>query len=198
MSSANTLIVFGATPDAYFVGHGRRFFIENMPPGFTEHVKERMNISMTTWISINNVTSSWMCFDVATDNFTFSAATNQDIRNNLSGVNGADFVTYPHTADRSHYVLKGKQSGTYNAVLDDAVIKRILDVKQGVGANFDVAFQGMLFGKGDTSIMMFSGGYFVTLDEEVKKAGDAHPLVEVLSQYNSSEWSVQKGSTLCS
>ncbi|KAJ6566029.1 hypothetical protein B0H19DRAFT_1066383 [Mycena capillaripes] len=46
----NTLIILGSSPDSYYIGHGRRHFVENMPDSFTEHAKKDLTISMTRWI----------------------------------------------------------------------------------------------------------------------------------------------------
>lgn len=46
----NTIVVLGPTPESYYVGYGRRHFVENMSPSFTNHAKTALNITMSRWI----------------------------------------------------------------------------------------------------------------------------------------------------
>ncbi|KAJ7218668.1 hypothetical protein GGX14DRAFT_437563 [Mycena pura] len=190
----NTLIVLGSSPDSYFVGHGRRHFIENMPEGFTNHAKTEMNISMTAWISMSPTMENWVCHNVV---LHFNGNINQDIRDHLSGANGkaaAEFVAFPDCSDATNFFVKGKNIGSWNAVLPDPIIQELLASKSEVGANFDAALTGMLFGKGKTHILLFKAGFIGYVDDDDDSV--EHPLYKVLSEYKEG-WCIERGSTLC-
>ncbi|KAJ7238810.1 hypothetical protein B0H12DRAFT_1136728 [Mycena haematopus] len=192
----NTLVVLGSSPDSYFVGHGRRHFIENMSEGFTNHAKTDLNISMTTWISTNRASDTWITYNVATAKFHFNANINQNIRDHLSGLNGkapADFVSFPDCDNPGHYFVKGKNQGAWNAFLDNYFVQK-LNIAKAEVRNFDVGLMGMLFGKGKTYIMMFQAGFLADLDEN--EVSEEHPLYKVLAQYGDG-WCIERGSTLC-
>ncbi|KAF8205272.1 hypothetical protein K438DRAFT_1932148, partial [Mycena galopus ATCC 62051] len=194
----NTLIVFGSSPDSYFVGHGRRYFAENIPEGFINHAKADLNISMTLWISMNKKLDTWVTHNVATGNFHFSGSTiNQGLRDHLSGTNGkaaAEFVSFPDSTNSAEYFVKGKNSGSWNAYLDDDVAQKVKTTKAEL-PHFDEGLTGMLFGKGKTYILMFRGGFRVNFDENDISELD-HPLVQVLVQHKDG-WCIERNSTLC-
>ncbi|KAJ6489934.1 hypothetical protein C8R45DRAFT_992162 [Mycena sanguinolenta] len=195
--TANTLIAFGSSPDSYFIGHGRRHFVENMPEGFMNHAKTDLNIGMTLWISTNPALGSWITHNVATGKFHFNANINQDIRDHLSGVNGkaaANFVSFPNCSDPGHFFVKGKNTGAWNASLDNYFIQK-LNVARGEVANFDTGLTSILFGKGKTYILMFQAGFLADLDED-EVSSEEHPLYKVLAQY-SDGWCIERGSSLC-
>ncbi|KAJ7173178.1 hypothetical protein C8R46DRAFT_1189554 [Mycena filopes] len=220
MADPDTLIVFGSSPESFYIGHGRRHFVENMPEGFTNHAKTALNISMTLFVSVSKSLNSWVTYNVATANFHFNANIEQDIRDHMSGVNGkssADFVTFPDTEDPKQYFVKGKNEGVWNAVLDTYFLERLTALQAGKNEgvwnavldtyflerltalqaevpNFDVGLTGMLFGKGKTFICLFKGGFYADVDDEV--ASDDHPLYKVLKQYDEG-WCIDRASTLC-
>ncbi|KAJ7843005.1 hypothetical protein B0H14DRAFT_3139757 [Mycena olivaceomarginata] len=50
----NTLVVFGANPDSFYLGHGRRHSFQNMPDAFAKQVQGvELPITQTSWISFN-------------------------------------------------------------------------------------------------------------------------------------------------
>ncbi|KAJ7155689.1 hypothetical protein C8R46DRAFT_1196460 [Mycena filopes] len=196
MADPDTLIVFGSSPESFYIGHGRRHFVENMPEGFTNHAKTALNISMTLFVSMSKALNSWVTYNVATANFHFNANIEQHIRDHMSGVNGksaADFVTFPDTEDPKQYFVKGKNEGVWNAVLDTYFLERLTTLQAEV-PNFDVGLTGMLFGKGKTFICLFKGGFYADVDDEV--ASEDHPLYKVLKQY-AEGWCIDRASTLC-
>ncbi|KAJ7342515.1 hypothetical protein DFH08DRAFT_240518 [Mycena albidolilacea] len=194
--NSNTLIVLGSSPDSYFIGHGRRHFVENMPTSFTNHAKTDLNISMVLWISMSKNLDTWISYNTATTNFHFNRV-NQDIADHLSGANGkaaAAFVSFPDSTDPAYYFVTGKDHATWNAFLDDYLIQKLSEAKTLVGATFDAALTGMLFGKGRTHIFTFQTGFLADLDDD-EVPSEEHPLHKVLVQYNG--WCIERGSTLC-
>ncbi|KAJ7809205.1 hypothetical protein B0H14DRAFT_2608270 [Mycena olivaceomarginata] len=166
----STHIALGSSPDSYFIGHGRRHFVENIPDSFTSHAKSDLNISMTTWISMSK-TKTWTTYNVATVKFHFNGNINQTIRDHISGVNGkiaADFISFPDSEDPAFYFVKGKNEGAWTAKAE------ITD--------FDAGLTGMLFGKGKSFILMFKAGFVADLDDDEVSTED-HPLYKVLVQY---------------
>ncbi|KAJ6538168.1 hypothetical protein DFH09DRAFT_1177729 [Mycena vulgaris] len=193
----NTLIVLGSSPDSYFIGYGRRHFIENMPESFTNHAKKDLNITMTQWISMSKALDTWVSHNVATAKFHFNGNINQDIRDHLSGANGkaaADFVSFPDCDNPAHYFVKGKNTGAWNAFLDDYFVQKLGKTRTDV-ANFDAGLTGILFGKGKTYILMFQAGFLADVDDD-EVPSEEHPLYKMLVQY-SDGWCIERGSTLC-
>ncbi|KAJ7044334.1 hypothetical protein C8F04DRAFT_1070184 [Mycena alexandri] len=193
----NTLIVLGSSPDSYFIGHGRRHFVENMPESFTNHAKTDLNISMTLWISVSKTLDTWISYNTATAKFHFNGDINQDIRDHLSGTNGkarAEFVSFPDDEDSAHYFLKGKNDGAWSAVLQTYYIEKLTKMKAEL-LNFDAGFTGMIFGKGKTHICTFKAGFLANFDEDEIDSRE-HPLYKVLAQYEEG-WCIERGSTLC-
>ncbi|KAF7345317.1 hypothetical protein MSAN_01908500 [Mycena sanguinolenta] len=196
-ASRNTLIVMGSGPDSFFVGHGRRYFVENMPESFTTHVETNFVICMTKWISMGKSMDTWVVYNMATDNFHFHGI-NPELRDYICGTNGkfaAGFVSFPDRDDNSpfQYFVKGKKDH-WHAVLNNPLSQRIGTVKA-EEANFDKELTGILFGKGKTYILMFCAGFLVNFDEETSY--EEHPLYKVVQQYNEPGWCIEPQSTLC-
>ncbi|KAJ6609583.1 hypothetical protein B0H10DRAFT_2438462 [Mycena sp. CBHHK59/15] len=192
----NTVIVMGSSADSYFIGHGRRHFVENMSPVFTNHANTELNISMTTWVSMSKSLETWVDFNVATDKFHFNLGIKQDIRNHLSGANGkfaVDFVSFPDSDDPGHYFVNGKAPGAWTAELPNYFIEKLTEMQR-ENPNFDTALEGMLFGKGKTHIYQFSGGFMADLDDEITVE---HPVYKTLSEFSGGGWCIERGSTLC-
>ncbi|KAJ6603469.1 hypothetical protein DFH09DRAFT_1124436 [Mycena vulgaris] len=196
-ANPNTLVVLGSSPDSYFLGHGRRHFVENMPESFMTHAKTDLNVSMTLWISMSKTLNTWVSYNTATAKFHFNADINQDIRDHMSGVNGKasiEFVSFPDDEDTTHYFVKGKKEGAWSATLQDYFIQKLTETKAAV-PNFDAGLTGMLFGKGKTYILMFRGGFLADLDND-EVSSKEHPLYKILDQY-ADGWCIERGSTLC-
>ncbi|KAJ7173179.1 hypothetical protein C8R46DRAFT_1189555 [Mycena filopes] len=191
-----TLIVFGSSPESFYIGHGRRHFVENMPDGFTNHAKtDALTISITLWISMSKSLNSWVTHNVATTLFYFNGNIDQDIRDHISAANGksaADFITFPDSENLTYFFVKGKKEGSWNAVLDTYFVEKLNAMQREV-PNFDTGLTGMLFGKGKTFICLFKAGFLADFDDEVK---EDHPLYKVLSQY-AEGWCIDRASTLC-
>ncbi|KAJ6568850.1 hypothetical protein B0H19DRAFT_1256555 [Mycena capillaripes] len=198
-ANPNTLIALGSSPDSYFIGYGRRYFAENMPQSFTKHAREDLSVSMTQWISMSKDLETWVSYNTATGKFHFNGNINQDIRDHLSGANGkaaAEFVSFPDCDDPAHHFVKCKNTGVWNAFLNDYFVQ-ILKKAGTVADNFDAGLTGMLFGKGKTYILMLKGGFSADVDDdEVTSDPEEHPLYKVLMEY-SDGWCVERGSTLC-
>ncbi|KAJ7279472.1 hypothetical protein C8J57DRAFT_1303397 [Mycena rebaudengoi] len=194
----NTIIVLGPSPESYYVGYGRRHFVENMSPSFTNHAKTALNITMSRWISVSK-NGDWIDYNVATDNFHFNADIDQTIRDHLSGANGkaaAEFVSFPDSEERSYFFVNGKNRGAWSAVLSDYHIQRLTGLQREV-PNFDLGITGVLFGKGNTNIVCFQAGFMADLDDDEIDSED-HPLYKVLSEFSKEEgWCLERGSTLC-
>ncbi|KAF7291543.1 hypothetical protein HMN09_01245400 [Mycena chlorophos] len=198
MTGASTLIVLGATRNAYYVGHGRRFFVEGLPESFMEHAKNSLVISRTPWISMNNVTGAWICHDIVSGNFHFNADIDPTLRGKLAGMNGAEFVTLPHNPDPKFHCVKSKATGTWSAVLPDRMVSDLTATKVGerTSTTFDNSFKGILFGTGTTYLVMFNWGFLASLDDDVRLDSE-HPLNQILKQFNTG-WGLEHGSTLSS
>ncbi|KAF7349960.1 hypothetical protein MVEN_01297100 [Mycena venus] len=194
----NTLIVLGSSPDSYYIGHGRRHFVENMPDSFTEHAKKDLTISMTRWISVNK-NMDWVSYNDATENMHFNTGINQTVLDHLSGVNGkfgAEYVSFPGNEDPAHYFVKGRGQSQWSGYLDDYFIAKLLKAQKEV-PNFDADLTGILFGKGKTFIIMSKTGFTAHLDDdEIPSSSEEHPLRKVLEQY-SEGWCIDRASTLC-
>ncbi|KAJ7814218.1 hypothetical protein B0H14DRAFT_2522302 [Mycena olivaceomarginata] len=191
----NTHVVFGSSPDSYFIGYGRRYSYANMPESFTKHIQTQMNISMTLWISMNKMLTSWITHNTATGNFHFTRNTNEIIQHHLSATNGkfpAEFVSFPDSDDPIHYFVKGKDSHLWTATLPDGLFQTLTKTMSEV-PTFDAAITGMLFGKGKTHIYMFRGGFWPEYDDDVDAE---HPLRKVLAKY-SKGWCIDRASSLC-
>ncbi|KAJ7487986.1 hypothetical protein FB451DRAFT_1226130 [Mycena latifolia] len=199
MANPNTIIVLGPSPESYYVGHGRRHFIENMVPGFMNHAATELNVSMTRWASVSKNGQTWIEYNVAKDNFHFNGDIHQSIRDHLSGTNNkipAEFVSFPDSDDPAHYFVKGK-NGRWTATLPDYFVQRLLKIQREV-PGFDNILTGVLFGKGKTNIVCSTNGFDADLDDdEVKDEG--HPLYKVLLEFSTpgEGWCIERGSTLC-
>ncbi|KAJ7018535.1 hypothetical protein C8F04DRAFT_1151407 [Mycena alexandri] len=179
----NTLIVLGSSPDSYFIGHGRRHFVENMPEVVHQPHQTDLNISMTLWISVSKTLDTWISHNTATAKFHFSGDINQDIRDHLSGTNGkarAEFVSFPDNEDSAHYFLKGKNDGAWSAVLQTYYIEKLTKMKAEI-LNFDA---------GDYWDDLWQG------KKPIFSHSREHPLYKVLAQYEEG-WCIERGSTLC-
>ncbi|KAJ7044319.1 hypothetical protein C8F04DRAFT_1070162 [Mycena alexandri] len=163
----NTLIVLGSSPDSYFIGHGRRHFVENMPESFTNHTKTDLNISMTLWISVSKTLDTWISHNTATAKW----------------IRAPNSFPFPDNEDSAHYFLKGKNDGAWSAVLQTYYIEKLTKMKAEI-LNFDAGITGMIFGKGKNP-------YF---HDEIDSR--EHPLYKVLAQYEEG-WCIERGSTLC-
>ncbi|KAJ6623287.1 hypothetical protein B0H10DRAFT_809064 [Mycena sp. CBHHK59/15] len=194
----NTIIVLGSSPESYFIGHGRRHFVENMSPSFTSHAKTELNISLTLWISMSKSLDTWVDFNAGTDKFHFNGNINQYIRDHLAGTNGkaaASFVSFPDSSEPGHYFVSGKAHGAWNCVLPDYFIQELGRMQREV-PDFDAAITGMLFGKGKTNICLFRGGFLADFDNDEITSAE-HPLYKVLVEFSEGGWCIERGSTLC-
>ncbi|KAE9389176.1 hypothetical protein BT96DRAFT_947076 [Gymnopus androsaceus JB14] len=138
MSNPNTIVIFGPSPNSYYVGHGRLHFVENMSPSFTNHAKTALSISFSQWISVSKTANTWIDYNIATDKCS---------------------------KDNSDYFVKGKHKGGWTAVLPDYFIQQLSKIQREV-LNFDAGITGMLFGKGKTNICLFETGFQANFDEE--------------------------------
>ncbi|KAJ6552688.1 hypothetical protein DFH09DRAFT_589590 [Mycena vulgaris] len=198
-SLAQTIIVFGASPGSYYVGHGRHHFVENMSP-FLTHASMALNISATRWISVSRNGDNWIDYNMTTEQFHFNGNIAQDIRNYLFGANGkfkAELVSFPDSPNPGHYFVKGEIKGSWSAVLPDYFIQR-LSTMQHTMPNFNMNITGMLFGKGKTNICLFAGGFGADLDDSEVASPD-HPLYKIFLEYSRPEdrWCIEPGSALC-
>ncbi|KAJ7105566.1 hypothetical protein C8R44DRAFT_806455 [Mycena epipterygia] len=195
MANPVPLIVLGTSPDSYFIGYGRRHFVENMPESFTNHANTKLVVAMTLWISMNKTLDTWVDFNVATNEFHFNADIGRDIIDHLSGANGkvaAEFITFSD-ADPAHFCLKGKQHAWWTANFKDSLIQGIVAQQKSV-PGFDASVKGILFGKGQTFITMLSGGFIANLDTDA--SAPDHALNKVLVEFREG-WCIERGSTLC-
>ncbi|CAK5276934.1 unnamed protein product [Mycena citricolor] len=195
MANPVTHILFGTSPDAFYIGHGRRHHIQGMPEGFTKHAAA-LHIAMTLWISMTRDMQHWVLFNVATNQFFHNTDIPPVIRDHLGGADGkvpADFLTFSDDPDPAHFFLKGKRHASWSATLDDSLIQEILAQKRRV-QGFDASVQGVLFGKGRTSLTMLPGGFIARLDGDALDPG--HILNKTLTEFQTG-WAIERGSTLC-
>ncbi|KAJ7809195.1 hypothetical protein B0H14DRAFT_2608257 [Mycena olivaceomarginata] len=191
--NSNTLIVLGSSPDSYFIGHGRRHFVENMPASFTNHAKTDLNISMVLWISMSKNLDTWISYNTATTNFHFNRV-NQDIADHLSGANGkaaAAFVSFPDSTDPAYYFVTGKDHATWNAFLDDYLIQKLSEAKT----------LGCCLGRAEPTSSRFQTGFLADLDDD-EVPSEEHPLHKLYSPFTRYWYSITAGassaaSTLC-
>ncbi|KAJ7895397.1 hypothetical protein B0H13DRAFT_2035074 [Mycena leptocephala] len=192
----NTIIVLGNSPESYYIGYGRRHFVEGMSPSFMEHARTALNITMTQWISMSSSLDTWVDYNVASDQFYFNGDISPDIRDHLSGVNGkaaAKFVSFPDGAEPGQFFVSGKTQGAWNCVLPDHFIQSLTRLQREV-PNFDALITGVLFGKGKTNIVLFSTGFLTDFDDDISST--EHPLYKILAEF-SDGWCIDRGSTLC-
>ncbi|KAF7349102.1 hypothetical protein MVEN_01432300 [Mycena venus] len=194
MANPSTLIVFGSSPESFYIGHGRRHFIENMPQSFTTHAQTDLNISMTLWISVSRSLEVWVSYNVPNSQYHFPASINQAIRDHLGGTDAAQYVSFPDSTNPGAYFAKGKNAGAWNGVLDNFFVTQIKEYKADM-PNFDARLKGMIFGKGKTFLCLLDSGFRGYLDEN-EIVGDHHPLRKVLQQHMDG-WTLEIGSTLC-
>ncbi|KAF7334943.1 hypothetical protein MVEN_02244000 [Mycena venus] len=192
----NTLIVLGNSPNSYYVGYGRRHFVEGMSPSFTEHARTALNITMTQWVSMSSSLDTWVDYNVASDQFHFNADISPNIRDHLSGANGkcaAGFVSFPDSGEPGQFFVSGKTQGAWNCVLPDHYIQNLTKLQR-EEPNFDTEITGVLFGKGKTNIMLFRSGFIADFDGDVSSTD--HPLYKILAEF-SDGWCIDRGSSLC-
>ncbi|KAJ6489937.1 hypothetical protein C8R45DRAFT_901542 [Mycena sanguinolenta] len=198
-ASLNTLVVLGSGPDSYFIGHGRRYFVENMPESFTTHVESKLVVCTTKWISMGKSMETWVIFDMLTDQFHFHGI-NPELRDHICGLNGkfaAEFVSFPDRDDINspfQYFVQGKSEGNWRAILNNPLSQSIGAAKA-EKPTFDDELTGILFGKGKTYILIFRSDFSVNFDEETSH--EEHPLFKVVQQYKEPGWCVERQSTLC-
>ncbi|KAJ7627115.1 hypothetical protein FB45DRAFT_1059931 [Roridomyces roridus] len=193
MASPSTVVVLGPSPEAFFVGHGRRYFVEGMPSSsFTSHATSDLNIGTTLWTR-----------RVVSYTVYFNSDMHEDVRKHLTG-GGAKFLSFPDSDDPAHYFLKGRNSGAWNAVLPNYYVDRLNSMQNEI-KDFDVGITGMLFGQGRTNIVMFQAGFIADLDDRYVD-GEDHPLLkpndifffQVLNEFSDPPgWCIEYGSTLC-
>ncbi|KAJ7177421.1 hypothetical protein C8R43DRAFT_974769 [Mycena crocata] len=202
MANPHTVVIFGATPESYHVGHGRRHFVENMPESFTNHAKTELNVANNQWISVNHTTEIWVELiwpPEAVHRFNADMATlAPDIYVHLTATNdkfGAQFLAFPDSADPTHFdpthfFARGRSSAQW--IAPHAHINQIKAL-QAAMPDFQDALTGMLFGQGETSIVFFNNGFEAHFDE------DDHPLYKVLVDFSApgAGWCIQLGSSLC-
>ncbi|KAJ7362307.1 hypothetical protein DFH08DRAFT_840677 [Mycena albidolilacea] len=193
----NTLIVMGASPDSYYVGYGRRHFVQGMSPSFTNHADTALNITMTLWISMSRSLDSWVDYNVASDQFHFNADIAPDIRNHLSGTNGkcaAGFITFPDSTEIDHFFVGGKARGAWSCKLADHFTQGLTRLQRET-PNFDTEITGVLFGKGKTHILLARTGFVPDFDED-EITSTEHPLYKILAEFIDG-WCIDRGSQLC-
>ncbi|KAJ6595069.1 hypothetical protein DFH09DRAFT_1136119 [Mycena vulgaris] len=193
----NTLIVLGNSPESYFVGYGRRHFVQGMSPSFTEHARTALNITMTLWVSMSSSLDTWVDYNVAGDQFHFNADIAPDIRDHLAGANGkaaAGFVAFPDSPERGHFFVSGKAQGAWSCALPNYFIEKLTAMQREV-PGFDAALTGVLFGKGRTNIVLLRDGFAADFDDEISSTD--HPLYKILAEFSEGGWYIDRGSTLC-
>ncbi|KAJ7108979.1 hypothetical protein C8R43DRAFT_1043404 [Mycena crocata] len=203
MANPHTVVILGATPDSYYVGHGRRYFVENMSESFTNHAKSELNVANNQWISVNRTTEIWVEYNMATGGYRFNADMSTvapDIYAHLTATNdkfGAQFLTFPDSADPTHFFARGRSSAQWTALLPHAHIAQIKALQVAM-PDFEDALTGMLFGQGETSIVLFNNGFEAHFDEKYVNEED-HPLYKVLVEFSApgAGWCIQLGSSLC-
>ncbi|KAF7326879.1 hypothetical protein MVEN_02581800 [Mycena venus] len=197
--NSNSIVVFGPSPNSYYVGHGRQHVVENMSASFTNHARTDLNISVSRWISVSKNAQTWVEFNAATNSFHFNGDISRDIQDHINGVNGkcaAEFISFPDS-DKLGFFVKGKQRGAWNAILPSYFIERLNTMRREV-QNFDSFLTGMLFGKGKTNIILLEDGFSADLDDTEIPSPD-HPLHKVLVEFSTpgDGWCIDRGSSLC-
>ncbi|KAJ7139299.1 hypothetical protein C8R44DRAFT_764193 [Mycena epipterygia] len=187
----NTLIIFGANPESYFLGHGRRYSFDGVPEVFAKQVQgTNLPVTQTDWIYFDLAGEKFIGYNDFRKQFCHSPDISEDLLNHIRA-SGATFVTL---GNDDTYFIKHNNGG-WNARLPNTHLQKFNDLKPHVGANFDKAIRGILFGHEQSHIFLFSGGFVGYLNAETQQDPD-HPLTKVLVEFGQG-WCLEPGSTLC-
>ncbi|KAJ7638051.1 hypothetical protein B0H17DRAFT_1216905 [Mycena rosella] len=186
----NTLVVFGPSPESFFLGHGRRHVFQGVPEGFAKQVQGvELPITQTGWISFDPTGTKYVARNDNRKQFCHSTNISQELLDHLK-THGATLITLG--PDDTYFI---KHNKGWNARLPLTELQHLNHLKPHIGAKFDSAIRGLLFGHGQTHIFLLAGGFLANLSEETKKDLE-HPLTKVLLEFDEG-WSMEPGSTLC-
>ncbi|KAJ7638050.1 hypothetical protein B0H17DRAFT_1106375 [Mycena rosella] len=189
-SIPNTLVVFGADPEAFFLGHGRRHTFQGVSEGFSKQVQGvDLPITQAGWISFDPAGTKYIAKNDNREQFCHSTDISEELLNHLK-TNGATFVTLG--PDDTYFI---KHNKGWHARLPPKQLENVTALKPQVGPNFDSAIRGLLFGHDQSHIFLFAGGFISDLNEETQKDAE-HPLTKVLTEFDEG-WCIEPGSTLC-
>ncbi|KAJ6628296.1 hypothetical protein B0H10DRAFT_1940493 [Mycena sp. CBHHK59/15] len=186
----NTLIVFGADEDSFFLGHGRRHTFQGVPDHFASQVQGvELPVTQTDWIAFDPTGTKYIANNDKRGQLCHSTDGSQDLMGHVKA-NGASFITL---GSDDNYFIKHKNG--WNARLPPKPLQNIAELKPQI-TNFDSGIRGVtLFGHGQTHIFMFAGGFVADLNEETEKDPE-HPLTKILNEFDQG-WCIEPGSTLC-
>ncbi|KAJ7876965.1 hypothetical protein B0H13DRAFT_2054557 [Mycena leptocephala] len=186
----NTLVAFGANEDSFFLGHGRRHTFRGVTDEFAAQVQGvYLPITQTEWISFDPTgLQPYIAKNDDRKQFCHSTDISQDLIGHLK-TNGGSFITL---GSGDNYFIKHNKG--WNARLPPKHSENISQLKPLVN-NFDSAVRGLLFGREQSHIFLFVGGFASDLNEETQNDAE-HPLTKVLTEFDEG-WCIEPGSTLC-
>ncbi|KAJ6555957.1 hypothetical protein B0H19DRAFT_1151631 [Mycena capillaripes] len=188
-TTPNTLVVFGANEDSFFLGHGRRHSFQGVPEEFATEVQGvDLPVSQTDWISFDPTGTKYIAKNDNRKQFCHSTGLSEDLIGHVKA-NVASFITLG--SDDNYFI---KHNNGWNARLLPKHLTNISKLKPQV-ANFDSAIRGLLFGHEQTHIFLFVGGFMADLNEETQNDAE-HPLTKVMIEFDEG-WCLEPGSTLC-
>ncbi|KAJ6462815.1 hypothetical protein DFH09DRAFT_1347490 [Mycena vulgaris] len=187
-TTPNTLIVFGANEDAFFIGHGRRHTFQGVPERFAAQVQGvDLPITQTAWISFDPTGTKYIAKNDNREQFYHSTDISKDL---IGRLKTTGFITL---GSSDNYFIKHKNG--WHARLPPKILNNLQQLKPHV-PNFDSVITGLLFGHEQTHIFLFEGGFMADLNAETRNNPE-HPLMKVLAEFNEG-WCILPGSTLCS
>ncbi|KAJ7859178.1 hypothetical protein B0H14DRAFT_3446815 [Mycena olivaceomarginata] len=190
----NTLVVFGANPDSFYLGHGRRHSFQNMPDAFAKQVQGvELPITQTSWISFNPTGTKFIARNEDQKRSTYST----DVQDLITHIKN-DGVAFATLGIDDSYFVKHPQGG-WHARLSPLYTENIKYLITHVGSD---KFDHMIKGAScclDTTRATYSSPPMALsrfLNEETKKDPE-HPLTKVLTEFDEEGWCLEPGSTLC-
>ncbi|KAJ7887262.1 hypothetical protein B0H14DRAFT_3430752 [Mycena olivaceomarginata] len=188
----NTLVVFGADPDSFYLGHGRRHSFQNMPDAFAKQVQGvELPITQTSWISFNPTGTKFIARNEDQKRSTYST----DVQDLITHIKN-DGVAFATLGIGDSYFVKHPQGG-WHARLSPLYTENIKYLITHVGSDkFDHMIKGLLFGYDKSHIFLTTNGFIAVLNEETKKDPE-HPLTKDLTEFDKEGWCLEPGSTLC-
>ncbi|KAJ7820297.1 hypothetical protein B0H14DRAFT_3735715 [Mycena olivaceomarginata] len=133
-TTPNTLVVFGANEDAFFIGHGRRHTFQGVPERFAEQVQGvDLPITQMAWISFDPTGTKYIAKNDNREQFYHSTDISKDLIGRLK-TNG--FVTL---GSSDNYFIKHKNG--WHARLPPKILNNLQQLKPHV-PNFDSVITG--------------------------------------------------------
>ncbi|KAF8480562.1 hypothetical protein JB92DRAFT_3133173 [Gautieria morchelliformis] len=186
-------VVFGPTPDVFFVSYGRRYAAQGVPLSFTDKVKTGELAPMaTSWISMDPSCQFWVACNFVSENIHSSNNLPANVHAHLIGTPTApksDYISFP--AERNGYFAKHMVGYGWSTDLHTMYENAILATRERVGPRtFDTTLRFILFGTRGTYLIVFESGFLAELQGRCAKIRTA------LAEFSEPGWSLEHGSAL--